>query len=150
MDESLLKAFFSLSACVVSLLVVYYVVKKYAAKKGKLVGEGDSSFTVISRQPLPPKGMLYLISVGGRRLLIGATEQQVSLLADITAIDKPVESPSSMSRTVQTSGVELSSMSVGKKIPRNPLEERIDTEADSVSFSAFLKTVLSREQPARK
>lgn len=149
MDESLLKAFFSLAACVVSLLVVYYFVKKYATRKGKVASEDGASFSIISRQPLPPKGMIYLVGIGGRRLLIGATEHNVSLLADITGNDSPAASPALASRMAQSFPAEQSPAAGFRQNAPNPLTD-VDTDADSVSFSAFLKTVLSREHPTRK
>lgn len=82
-----------------------------------------------------------MVAVGGRRLLLGATEQNVSLLADITPNDNPAVSPA------VTSPAEKPSALNARTIPPKPLPEPDD--ADAVSFSAFLKTVLSREQPLR-
>ena len=80
-DETLLRAFLTLLLCVAGLGVVLFIVKRYSSKIAPQ--RTTLELKAIGRLPLH-KGAVYAIQVGGRTLLIGATEHSINLLTDIT------------------------------------------------------------------
>lgn len=140
LDENLLRAFASLIACVGVLFLVYLFIKRYAVKRNNSSAANGESLSVISRMPLPPKGMLSVVAIGRRRFLIGSTEHNISLVADIT------ESGAAPNET-RNASIEANLPAPIAKIPTNTVKiPPADFEDDdSASFSTFLKTVLSRE-----
>ena len=81
MLELLLRLVASL-AVVIGLLLV---LARLGAKR--FSGSADSIVQVIHRQPLSRTSSLAVVDVAGRILVLGATEQQVSLVTELDAVD---------------------------------------------------------------
>ncbi len=69
---------FSTMAVVVFILVLAYIVKKTRVRMG---GGGQSR--VLSQIPVGPKERIAEVRIAGRRLIVGVTAQNISLLADL-------------------------------------------------------------------
>ncbi len=64
--------------------VLGYVVLRWGAKRLYGVGRPGQRMRLIERMPLDPRRSLYLIEVAGRQLLVGSTEQGVTLLTEVS------------------------------------------------------------------
>ena len=82
MDGTLLKAFFTLGAIVAVLAVVLVLVRRYTA--GQLAAKSGTQFRVIGQLALQPKKQVYLLLVADRLLVVGAADQGMTTLAEIT------------------------------------------------------------------
>lgn len=82
MDASLLKAFFTLAAIVAALGVVLILVRRYTA--GQITRHAGTQFRVIGQLSLQPKKQVYLLLVADRLLVVGAGDQAMTTLAEIT------------------------------------------------------------------
>ena len=69
---------FSTLAVVVFIIVLAYIVKKTRVRMG---GGGQSR--VLSQIPVGPKERIAEVRIAGRRLVVGVTAQNISLLADL-------------------------------------------------------------------
>ncbi len=69
---------FSTCAIVAFILVLAYIVKKTRVRLG---GGGQSR--VLSQIPVGPKERIAEVRIAGRRLIVGVTPQNVSLLCDL-------------------------------------------------------------------
>lgn len=134
-----MRAFASLAACVGVLLLIYLFIKKYAAKRNNTSIANGETLSVISRMPISPRGMLCIVAIGKRRLLIGSTEHNISLVADLTENSTVPNTPNEPVSDVNSSVTATKTTST-VKMPQPDFEGD-----DSASFSTFLKTVLSRE-----
>jgi flagellar biogenesis protein FliO len=85
MDATLLKAFFTLAAIVAALFVVLVIVRRYAA--GQITRNSGTQFRVIGQLALQPKKQVYLLLVADRLLVVGAADQAMTTLAEITDPD---------------------------------------------------------------
>ncbi|QWC84712.1 flagellar biosynthetic protein FliO [Nocardioidaceae bacterium] len=81
MIELLLRLVASL-AVVVGLLLV---LTRLGARR--FSGSSDGLVTVLHRQPLSRTSSLTVVDVAGRVLVLGATEQQISLVTELDAVD---------------------------------------------------------------
>lgn len=85
MDATLLKAFFTLAAVVAALAVVLVLVRRYTA--GQISRHAGTQFRVIGQLALQPKKQVYLLLVADRLLIVGAADQSMTTLAEITDPD---------------------------------------------------------------
>lgn len=69
---------FSTMAVVVFIIVLAYIVKKTRVRMG---GGGQSR--VLSQIPVGPKERIAEVRIAGRRLIVGVTAQNISLLSDL-------------------------------------------------------------------
>lgn len=141
MDENLLKAFATLAACVGGIVIMLLVTKKIAVKKNLSATLSYESVEIIAKIPLPPKGLLYVIAAGGKRLLVGSTEQSITLIADVTSVNI---SPESTATSFSHKEVVPPSEGFSQAGGANHVSFN-----DDISFSAFLKTILSRDTPRK-
>ncbi len=79
------------TALVLALLYgVLWTIRRYYGKTG--LQQRSASILVVQSAQLGPGRSVHLIGVGGKMLLVGATSQQVSLLAEVGAADLVMES----------------------------------------------------------
>ncbi|MCX7879854.1 MAG: flagellar biosynthetic protein FliO [Ignavibacteria bacterium] len=73
---------------VVTFLVAVFVISNFLRKSiiRRKTNGIEFQFNIISRLPLTNKSFLYIVQVGKNFLLIGASDNQVSALADITKL----------------------------------------------------------------
>ncbi len=131
MDQNLLKAFATLASFVGILFVIYIILKKNTAKKKNGGVIGNDSITILSKTTLLPKGFLYVVAIGQRKMLIGSTEHSISLITDLSnSVEKKAE--------IQAEFDMPQPSTLTSSVP-------INSDNESLSFSTFLKTILSRE-----
>lgn len=83
----------------VAVCAVAYVVVRLLRRglEGRAVGEGVVS--VVARVPLEPRRSLYVVRVGGRTLLLGASEMGLGLVTELDSEAVPDEArPTSAGR----------------------------------------------------
>ena len=62
-------------------LVLVFVSKRLAPR---ISNSGSKRVRIIETTPLPGRKMLLLVKAGGRELLIGSTQEKLTMLADVT------------------------------------------------------------------
>ncbi len=138
MDATLLKAFFTLAAVVAVLAVVLVVVRRYAA--GQISAKSGAQFRIIGQIALQPKKQVYLLLVADRLLVVGAADQGMTTLAEIT-------DPEAIAALVEARTAPVTS-----RFPlfssQSPLpgEEAASAPPNGIlSFSQFLKALGKKE-----
>ncbi len=138
MDATLLKAFFTLAAVVGALAVVLIFVRRYTA--GQIATKSGTQFRVIGQLALQPKKQIYLLLVADRILIVGAADQGMTTLAEITDPE------------VITSLIEARTAPVASRFPlfsaKSPSHEEGVASASPggiLSFSQFLKALGKKE-----
>ncbi len=71
------------------LYAALWVMRRYYGKTG--IPQRGPSLMVVQSTQLGPGRSVHLIGIGGKMLLVGATSQQVSLLAEVGSADLAVE-----------------------------------------------------------
>jgi len=128
MDETLLKAFFTLAAIVAVLAILLVLVRRHAA--GQIAAKSGSQFRIIGRLALQPKKQVFLLLVADRILVVGAGESMTTL-AEIT--DPEVITALVEART-------------GPVFPsRKPSRNTSPAQQGILSFSEFLKALGKKE-----
>lgn len=85
-DETLLRAFITMMVCVGAIAGLLWLVKRKmtTGKQGStLIG-----IEVIARQGLNAKAQIFVVSVHGKTLLLGVTEQTVTMLAELDSMPR--------------------------------------------------------------
>lgn len=77
-----LRAFFALILIIVLIFLTVYLIKRFYSVHQNNFGL-DGAVTILSRTPLAPKSSIYLVQVINQILVIGLTEQNMSLLSEI-------------------------------------------------------------------
>lgn len=127
MDNSLLMSFLTLFAMSGGLIAVMFIVKRLIQKKSI---NSNLELKILSRLPLRQKSSLYVVKVGTRTLLIGASDQNIRAIADITTEFNKNISSDSLSNKPQS-------------ITRQ--NDLIKSESD-LSFSNFIKSAFKRQR----
>ncbi len=130
-DETLMKSFFILIACVAGIGGLFYFLKKISRKTR--ASSGLIGMEVLSRLSLMPKNQLFIVKAGKKTLLIGVSEKNITTLADLTEdVAQGFPSTDSLRKTNQSLAK--------KKIPSG-----LDNiTSDSLTFSSFLKSTFSK------
>lgn len=135
METTLLKAFFTLLALVAALGGVLYVVRRYTAKQ--LAHHAGVQFRVLGQLALQQRKHIYLLLVADKVLVVGAAEQSMTTLAEIT-------DPATIAALIEakTPAASLSSLWSSTKntdasSPASPLAKQPES---ILSFSEFLKS----------
>lgn len=118
-DSEILKSFATLLLTVGGLAFLLYLFKRFNQKKNG--GDKAEEMKVLSKISLQPKVNLYIVKVGARKLLVGASEKSVTLLGNLN-------SPEAKTTVKETPDINL---------PNNmqPTDKPID---DKLSFKSFL------------
>ena len=161
MQEELLRAFGTLVFIVIALAVVLYFVKRYAARKQQGPVDGPD-MRVLNRVNLQQRKQVYMLQVGRRVLIVGAAEQGINILSEIT-------DPEEVARLTGASNDAGNSMpdQEAQRIAPAPLPQagtrrspadrqvqagaapRAETPSD-LSFSDFVKSMRIKVTPPRK
>lgn len=70
--------------CVLALLILKYLVPKMNTSARRL---GGDMIRIMARRHLNPKAQLYIIGVGKKQFLVGATDTQIHYLTDLSGED---------------------------------------------------------------
>ena len=76
---------------VVALAVVVGLIWGLARAKKRISPTNSATIQVLSKVPVSRKGSLLLVEVGGKKLMIGATENNISLLSVIDMLPETPE-----------------------------------------------------------
>lgn len=139
MDATLLKAFFTLAAIVAVLCVVLVFVRRYAA--GQITRNAGTQFRVIGQLALQPKKQVYLLLVADRLLIVGAADQSMTTLAEITdpdtiaaLVEQRISAPALPLFRKRTNGA------------TDPSSDSADINTGrALSFSEFIKSLGKKE-----
>lgn len=135
METMLLKAFFTLLALVGTLVVVLYMVRQYTAKQ--LTQQAGAQFRVLGQLALQPKKRIYLLLVADKILVIGAAEQSMVTLAEIS-------DPATVTALIEAKmpTASLSALWTTKKAPNGSTTSPSANKRPEaiLSFSEFLKS----------
>ncbi len=131
MDSSILNSLLILSACVIVLFGISNYLKKI--NKKNLGNLGDYEGKILSRIPLMKNSFLYIVKIGNRTFLLGASDKSVSLISELKpnqsevgAAEFPNHSYATTTKKVQT------------------IEEVQNNNPNDLSFRAFLKSAFSK------
>ncbi|HKY63659.1 MAG TPA: flagellar biosynthetic protein FliO [bacterium] len=76
-----LKMIFAMIAVIaLAIVILRYVVPKLGLHRG---GSGRTDLRIVDRIPLDSRKSLYVLEVEGRRLLVGASDNHLGLVADL-------------------------------------------------------------------
>lgn len=145
MDAGFLKAFFSIVAVVAMFGAILFALKKYL--KRRTAASGDIDIKVVSKVALHQKSFLCVVKVGMRTLLVGVSDNNVSLISDVS--DEFYE-PDSIPQNPSQADLESIARSaiLKKRIKQQPPQRNQTTipvhADDSTSFGAYLKTAFKR------
>ena len=78
-----IKTFSVLSIILALILIGFYLVRRYGPNRSGGVG-GNRWVKLISVTPIAPKKMIGVVEVAGELLVVGLTEQQITLLTKVT------------------------------------------------------------------
>ena len=82
-EDPIMNTFFSLIVLVAVLGGVLIAVKRIVLKQRNTKHNAEG-IEVLSKIPLQPKTNLFVVKVGGKKLLIGANDNSINTLADLT------------------------------------------------------------------
>ena len=101
--ETALKMSMALGAVLIVFAGCVFAFKKFSNMNGFMAKKGrkfnERPIEIISHQSLGPARSLYLIQCGGKKILIGATNQSIQLVSQISelGLDDDVDFASSLS-----------------------------------------------------
>lgn len=81
LDETLVRAFITLMVAVAAIALLMVYLKRKVAK-GKIAGS-TLAIQVVARQALNPKAQIYIVSIAGKTVMLGVTEQSVTNLGEL-------------------------------------------------------------------
>lgn len=116
--DLLLEAVLLVGAVLAAILVVWVVGRLVHSRSLWSRRGGARSLEVVERLPLEPRKTLYLVRVRERTLLLGASEQSVSLLGEVAsspdaAAELPRDAPTSFASLVARATERLSARRSG-------------------------------------
>jgi len=135
-DNNLLNAFLSMGAIVLILIAILFVLKRIAKKKQ--IGGNNIDMKIVSRLQIQHKSQLAIVEVDGKKLLLGLTEQNVNLLADLSDDKTFIEKNDTIEKIFPTSNAKLQESM--KKVSKSN-----DNLSNDLSFSAFLKSTFTKK-----
>lgn len=83
-NADFLQSILTIGAFLLVIILVSILIRRFVAERK--IGEFGFKFKIVSKLPLNSKSQLFIVQIGERYLLIGASEQSVSALADLTKI----------------------------------------------------------------
>lgn len=127
-DNSLISPFLTLFAMAGGLIILMIIVKKLILKNKTL--NTNLELKILSRLPLRQKTSLYLIKVGSRTLLIGASDQNIRAIADVS---------------VEFNKNQNSDL-LNNKSPNLERRNEVSETENDLSFSNFIKSAFKRQR----
>lgn len=83
-NTDFLQSILTISAFLVLIVLASIVIRRFVTERK--IGNVGVRFKIISKLPLNSKSQLFIIQIGNRYLLIGASENNVSAIADLTKV----------------------------------------------------------------
>lgn len=129
MDGSILNSLLILSACIVVLFGISNYLKKI--NKNRIGNLGEYEGKILSKIPLMKNAFLYIVRIGNRTFLLGASDKSVNLISEL----KPSQIENAISDFPNPSYA-----STNKKV--QTIEET--QSQNDLSFRSFLKSAFSK------
>jgi flagellar biosynthetic protein FliO len=144
MNEPILQAFLSMGLVVLALIAILYFLKKMAKNKNSKIHGSD--LHVVSRVSIMPKSHLFVVKAEDKTLLLGATDHQISLIADLTNEEENefLRALPAAAKERKQQTLKLASQIDGVKRAPAPKASSQEDFARSLSFGAFLKSAFKR------
>ncbi|MGQ9818488.1 MAG: flagellar biosynthetic protein FliO [Candidatus Kapaibacteriales bacterium] len=79
-----LTSLLTIGTLLVFIVMFSFFIRRFTSERK--IGEIGLKFKVLTKLPLNSKSQLFIIQIGNRYLLIGASENNVSALADLTKV----------------------------------------------------------------
>ncbi len=134
-EASLINSSLIMFVVVAFLGLVLYLVKRLSSGKGR--NNNAIQMQVVSKLSLQPKVNLYVVKTGGRMIMLGVSDKNVSLLGDLTPNrEKTLEQAGTLAQ--ESLGVDKA----GKIVKTKPAESK--SQQDSLSFSSFLMSLFKK------
>jgi flagellar biosynthetic protein FliO len=134
-DSALYKTFFTLLIAVGGLGGILFLLKRFATR-GR---SNDSSvdLKVISKLTLQPKNSIFVVKAGERTLLLGASDRNISTLADLTdgKSGKTSDEDHDIALNKHLNPSQLQALA--RKQPK--------PKSEDLSFATFLKSTLGKQ-----
>ena len=104
-NNPLTKALGSGAIVIVLLAASYYYIRKY--KTSNTINKSNMQIKVLTQHYLGPKKSLAIVHVAGESMLIGITDNNISMIKSLSLIDDevPTDLPKSFSDTMKKTGV---------------------------------------------
>lgn len=160
LDGAIMQAFISLTVLVLALSIILLTIKKYA-KKNKKNSQQKHNIQILSKTSILPKSHLFVVQADDKTLLLGAGDNGVNLIADLSehgnedALERYKPSsrtyklPTSVNRVALDRRRNMPSNLKSAEAPRasrkQPYELSDEELAKSLSFSTFLKSAFTKE-----
>ncbi len=135
-DNNLLNAFLSMGAIVLVLITFLFILKRIAKRKQS--GGSSYDMKVIARMPLQQKSQIAIVDVQGKIFLLGLTEQNVNLLADLSEDKTFITKNENLENIFPTSNLKMQE-SLKKATSSNEMLN------NDLSFKAFIKSTFDRK-----
>ena len=132
----MLNAFLNLGFVVLVLGLALYFLKRMNKKKKNFKGQPD--LQIVSKLSLQAKNHLYIVKADDKTLLIGATDHNITTLADLS--DRSIENINLMNK-LNSQETLLLKNSKTKTLPKQKIEEN---PSNSLSFKTFLKSAFTK------
>lgn len=161
MDGAILQTFISLSVLVLALCAILFVLKRYS-KKNNLKKNINHNIQIISKTSILPKSHLFVVKADDKTLLLGAGENGVNLIADLSKNEQITQQQKNFSKASYKTKADVcrlpnsvNQIALSRKkntenakqtnnlqnIQKPLTQEEINK---SLSFSNFLKSTFSR------
>ncbi len=147
MDESIIQAFLTLGIIVLFFVGILFFLKRLVKNRNNK--SGNYGIEIVSKASIMPKSHIFVIKAEEKTLLIGATDHNISLIADLSAKEEEIKSIRPVKDTKS-----LALRSNTAKVPRHepetlkqPINNRMTSKKDldkALSFSSFLKSAFKR------
>ncbi len=128
MDNTLITSFLTLFAMAGGLIVVMLIAKRLILKNKSLNSNID--LKILSKLPLRQKTALYVVKVGTKTLLIGASDQNIRAIADVST---------EFNRNINSDLLSNKSKSISE-------QTNLAKNESDLSFSNFIKSAFKRQR----
>lgn len=151
MNEPILQAFLSLSVVVGLLIAVMFIIKRLVKNRNSKSNSLD--LQIISKASIMPKSHLFVVKAENKTLLVGATDHNISLIADLTNDEQQssFEQKKPLYKDAKSLALRSNVAKTPRQLPREtikqPINQKIMTKKElekSLSFSTFLKSAFKK------
>ncbi len=135
-QPSLQKILISLAVILMSFVVAAYAIKKWGNKKG--ITNSNRSIKIIAQHHLGPKRSIAIIQVAGESLLVGITEQNISMLKTLNLLDEDIPQKSFTGALSQFDQENDAFISSGRPQPAQPaISAKVSNNEDNYALTGL-------------
>lgn len=129
LDNSMITSFITLFAMATALIIVMLIVKKLILKNRNI--SNNLELKILSKLPLRQKTSLYVVKVGTKTLLIGASDQNIRAIADVSTEYNKHQTADEIIKRPESSAIE---------------QAQNNNEEVDLSFANFIKSAFRRQR----